>query len=1466
MAYSLRVPLLAYQGFEQDAGDTWSMTLSTPACNISGDIWDYETSLSAISPSAGNQFWGMQDIEGNCGGAGYETITFASTAITAYTSVSISFDYYTIGYESADNLGYEIWEDGTQVVDDVGLNDNTGGWVTITHNVTPGTSNVYLILKAKQNGGSDYAGFDNVILEGTATSSESISTSAISGSPFCVGNGFTASVSVSYTITGSFAATNDFTAELSDASGSFASPITIGTLSNTNADGTIAATIPASVGAGAGYRIRVVGNDPSTIGADNGSDLMINNFEAPTGIVASCGNAEGAVSWTNPGCFDEVMVVVSSSSFTASLPTGDGSAYSPNTVFGSGTAHDGGFVVYKGTGTSTGTITGLTNGTTYYFKVFVRKGTTWLSGGADNCTPISVCINESFSNLGPYGGYQTETWTGDDGGTWTATDARTDQNINGSAICIRDGVLTSPISAGGIGSLTVTTQRVFSGGSGNLDVRVNGVSVGSVPYDGTVQTTTISNIDLAGNVQIEIDATNSSSDRVAIDDLSWTCFAAPVIMVSPTVLSGFVYTEGFGPSGVQSFTVSGIDLVDDIVITAPTNYEISLSNAPFASASPITLTQSGGIVNSTTVYVRLAAGLSVGGYNGENIASTSTGATTQNVICSGDVISAQTIATGVVVGSPFCVGNGATASVNVPFTITGTFNGTNTFTAQLSDASGSFAAPVAIGSLSSATSGTISATVPTSVGAGTGYRIRVVSDDPAIIGTDNGTDLEVQGFAAPTGLSAICSSEFADLSWINPDCFDEVMVVASSSVFTTAVPVGDGSAYTASLTFGVGTAFDGGHVIYKGTGAASGTVTSLTNGTAYNFKVFARSGTTWIAGSTESCTPETDIFISEYLEGSGNNKAIEIYNGTGGPVDLSNYELRLYSNGSSTVSSTISLSGTLNNSNVYVVANIGADAAITSVADQATGSLNFNGDDAVVLYNNSTSSYADIVGNIGCDPGAVLSSGGFSTEDMTLVRKVTVCQGVDTDPTASCPFPTLTTEWLQYATDDVSYLGSHSGCNQTLSITTGSVSSPPFALSSCTDTETGTVAFTSSGTFNTGNVYSVQLSNENGDFSTPTTIGTITSTANSGNISITIPAGTAAGTGYKVRVVSSDPDVFGSQSTSFSITSGCTAQVIEAGDLAILAFNTNVDGTFGYDEISFVSFVDILPGTYIDFTDNAFQKCGTPNGWGISEGWFRLTRTTNTLPKGEVVTVQVAYGNASVIAPDNNWTSSKPQPLGQGNFDLNADGEQMFLLSGGNVGGPGATTPNSDAGTYTGDILYGFNTKGNIWTPVCDNAAAGGTKNSDKPVDFDCFLVWPTAQADKNKYSGPMTPASQGDWLYRINTSSNWTGYADNTNYEAGPDFIDFNGPNAGRTIVISSGGFSSGLWTGEDDDNWHNCRNWQSLRVPDNATDVEVPDSPNDPRILAPNVGDCNTIHIQTDNGAVLRIEDTAKLRVHQP
>ena len=167
----------------------------------------------------------------------------------------------------------------------------------------------------------------------------------------------------------------------------------------------------------------------------------------------------------------------------------------------------------------------------------------------------------------------------------------------------------------------------------------------------------------------------------------------------------------------------------------------------------------------------------------------------------------------------------------------------------------------------------------------------------------------------------------------------------------------------------------------------------------------------------------SELIISEYVEGSSNNKYIEIYNGTGATVDLSDYQLRRYTNGSSS-STNATLSGNLADNSVIVYANGSATAYSGTVTTLSL--LTFNGDDAIALYNTNTASFADIVGNIGCDPGSRWQDGSHDTENNTLVRKNTVCAGVTTDPGNSpCSFPTMVSEWDVYAVDFVDSLGSH---------------------------------------------------------------------------------------------------------------------------------------------------------------------------------------------------------------------------------------------------------------------------------------------------------------------------------------------------------------------------------------------------------------------------------------------------------
>src|SRR5690606_20627504 len=109
----------------------------------------------------------------------------------------------------------------------------------------------------------------------------------------------------------------------------------------------------------------------------------------------------------------------------------------------------------------------------------------------------------------------------------------------------------------------------------------------------------------------------------------------PVTSVSETTLSGFTYVLGNGPSAEQNFTVSGNNLTSDITVTAPSNYQISLTTGSGYENS-VTLTPADGTVNTTTIYVRLVAGLEVNSYNG-NITIATTGVADKTVALSGSV-------------------------------------------------------------------------------------------------------------------------------------------------------------------------------------------------------------------------------------------------------------------------------------------------------------------------------------------------------------------------------------------------------------------------------------------------------------------------------------------------------------------------------------------------------------------------------------------------------------------------------------------------------------------------------------------------------------------------------------------------------------------------------------------------------------------------------------------------------------
>jgi uncharacterized protein len=167
-----------------------------------------------------------------------------------------------------------------------------------------------------------------------------------------------------------------------------------------------------------------------------------------------------------------------------------------------------------------------------------------------------------------------------------------------------------------------------------------------------------------------------------------------------------------------------------------------------------------------------------------------------------------------------------------------------------------------------------------------------------------------------------------------------------------------------------------------------------------------------------------ELIISEYIEGSSNNKAIELFNPTVNDIDLGaeSYKLARFSNGG-TSGSDISLSGTILANSTYVIAHSSASAALLNLADQTTGSLSHNGDDAYVLYKNNT--VIDSFGRVGEDPGSYWGSDSFKTQNNTLARNADVTTGDTLVDDAFEP----SNQWTGSRNDDFSGLGTHTIIN-----------------------------------------------------------------------------------------------------------------------------------------------------------------------------------------------------------------------------------------------------------------------------------------------------------------------------------------------------------------------------------------------------------------------------------------------------
>jgi len=511
----------------------------------------------------------------------------------------------------------------------------------------------------------------------------SLTTGSITGSPFCVTASTGASVSVPYSFDCTFSG-NTLTAQLSDASGSFASPVNIGTLTSDASSGSISATIPANTPTGTGYRIRVISSSPARTGSDNGTNLTVNlatSSIAPAGVQNINVNANG----------------------TALTVTEFPTAVSRTWYYG--TVSGGPYPTSTGVTTTTYTPNFATQGT--YYVVCIS---TFACG--------AITSNQVQVNVHPYIN------TG---------------SISGSPFCVTASAgasVTVPFtSVGTFTSNTYTAQ--LSNASGSFASPVNIGSLVSDANSGNISATIPANTPTGTGYRIRV---NSSSPAETGTD-------------NGSNLTVNLAANSIAPTGVQDINIGAngtpLTVTEQSTPVSRAWYYGTASGGPYSNS----------LGNTTTTYTPNFA--TQGTYYVVCISTFDCGTITSNEV---QVNVSATVTTGTISGSPFCVTATNSAPVSVPFTSAGTFT-SNTYTAQLSNASGSFASPVSIGTLvSDANSGTIDATIPAGTAAGSGYRIRVVSSNPAVTGSNNGTNLTVTLSPVSAAGLTICTGGSGNLT------------------------------------------------------------------------------------------------------------------------------------------------------------------------------------------------------------------------------------------------------------------------------------------------------------------------------------------------------------------------------------------------------------------------------------------------------------------------------------------------------------------------------------------------------------------------------------------------------------------------------------------------------------------------------------------------------------------------------
>lgn len=736
----------------------------------------------------------------------------------------------------------------------------------------------------------------------TASSNTITTNTALTGSPFCVSASTGASVSVPFTSVGTFNAGNVYTAQLSNAAGSFASPVNIGTVTSVLNSDTILATIPAGTAAGTGYRIRVVSSNPVVTGTDNTVNLTV---QIPAAIT------------TQPST--TVQNLCQSASATALSVAATGTTLTYQWYSNTTATNSGGTPV--GTSSASYTPVTTTAGTLYYYCVVTA------ACGAPITSNVSGAVNVTAIPSAPSGTINVS--ANPSCGAATLTYSAPNANIYWQTTAI--GTLTtnpttsSYTSSATAGSYTIYVRELsgtcWSPATSVTFTVVAPVNITAQPpnrviTDGNNTTFTVTATGTTPTYQWQVDTGGGFVDLVNGAPYSNVTTATLNITAATITMNGYVYrcvVSGSAPCG--SVTSNSGSLT--VTYTAPNNPTAIVPCYRNTSIDLSWTASSGGSAPDGYMVFALAGGTAP--------AATAAVAGNANLYTANSDFSLATVVTA---SLGKCVYKGTGTSVLV----TGLTNLSNYSFKVVAYRGG------------------------TSTGWSTGINTNGTWNTPA--------NNIIADMPEVTALAASVASGQSALTWTRPtplSCYDEYLVVANQGavVFT---PSGDGTAYIPNSVYATSN-----QVVYKGTGAGV-TVTGLTNGLSYCYKVFVRKGTEWSNG-VEVCQIPNLVYCASGATSAGDS---EIEN-----VTLVGYSTSIANNTANACTTGVN-NYTAQSANVQV----GGTYTVTVEFGDCDGGTQYNGAGGVWIDWNNDGDFLDANETIGTALVAV--SGGNVIQNFTI--------------------------------------------------------------------------------------------------------------------------------------------------------------------------------------------------------------------------------------------------------------------------------------------------------------------------------------------------------------------------------------------------------------------------------------------------------------------------------------------------